>query len=166
METGFLVLVIPVPGLDPGIASTGGVHGDPRIKSGDDDDGAVPPAESFSGGAVILMPMGTTLARVLARPASAMRRRQMFPVTVKMVSTSWLRRRWAESGLAAGAGISEAGYSPPGGQESSYHGETTRPAIWRFGHSGFAQCCPRDLDSIGFMAKPGTRHEFSSSDSG
>jgi hypothetical protein len=42
METGFLVLVIPVPGrdpgIDPGIAPTGGVRGDPRITSGDDDE--------------------------------------------------------------------------------------------------------------------------------
>jgi hypothetical protein len=39
METGFLVIVIP--GLDPGIAPTDGVRLDPRIKSRDDDDGAV-----------------------------------------------------------------------------------------------------------------------------
>jgi hypothetical protein len=56
METGFLVLVIP--GLDPGIASTDGVRLDPRIKSGDDEEGAVRPAESFSSSAVILMHMG------------------------------------------------------------------------------------------------------------
>jgi hypothetical protein len=37
METGFLVLVIP--GLDPGIALTDGVRGDPRITSGDDEKG-------------------------------------------------------------------------------------------------------------------------------
>jgi hypothetical protein len=39
METRFAALVIP--GLDPGIASTNGAHGDPRIKSGDDDEGAL-----------------------------------------------------------------------------------------------------------------------------
>jgi hypothetical protein len=39
---GFRILVIPecfllvIPGLDPGIAPTDGVRGDPRIKSGDD----------------------------------------------------------------------------------------------------------------------------------
>jgi hypothetical protein len=37
METGFLVLVIP--GHDPGIAATDGVRSDPRITSGDDDEG-------------------------------------------------------------------------------------------------------------------------------
>ena len=36
METGFFVLVIP--GLDPGIAPAAGDRGDPRIKSGDDED--------------------------------------------------------------------------------------------------------------------------------
>jgi hypothetical protein len=38
METGFLVIVIPGP--DPGIAPADGVLWDPRIRSGDDDDGA------------------------------------------------------------------------------------------------------------------------------
>jgi BON domain len=61
METETLVLVIP--GLDPGIASTDGGRFDPRIKSGDDeeggdgDDGVVRPARGFSGCALILMPM-------------------------------------------------------------------------------------------------------------
>jgi hypothetical protein len=36
MQTEFLVSVIP--GLDPGIAPAVGVRGDPRIKSGDDDE--------------------------------------------------------------------------------------------------------------------------------
>jgi hypothetical protein len=36
METSFIVVI---PGRDPGIASTGGVRFDPRIKSGDDDEG-------------------------------------------------------------------------------------------------------------------------------
>jgi hypothetical protein len=36
METGVLVLVIP--GRDPGIAPIDGVRGDPRITSGDDDE--------------------------------------------------------------------------------------------------------------------------------
>jgi hypothetical protein len=36
METGFPVLVIP--GHDPGIAPIDGVRGDPRIKSGDDEE--------------------------------------------------------------------------------------------------------------------------------
>jgi hypothetical protein len=65
METGFVVLVIP--GRDPGIASTDGVRFDPRIRSGDDDDGAVRPAKSFSSRAVILMPMGHAPA-MTARP--------------------------------------------------------------------------------------------------
>jgi hypothetical protein len=52
METGFTVLVIP--GLDPGIAPTGGVRGDPRIKSGDDDDGVVCPAKRISAVLLIL----------------------------------------------------------------------------------------------------------------
>jgi hypothetical protein len=66
METGFPVLVIPVPGLDPGIDSgitpIDGVRGDPRITSGDDEETTgmtwkrLVPAESFSGVAVILMP--------------------------------------------------------------------------------------------------------------
>jgi hypothetical protein len=67
METSFVVLVIP--GLDPGIASTDGVRLDPRIRSGDDEDGAVHPAKSFSTQTLILIAMGTPLARVLARPA-------------------------------------------------------------------------------------------------
>jgi hypothetical protein len=48
MEPGFLGLVIPVPGLDLGTAPIDGVRLDPRIdpriKSGDDEDGAVRPA--------------------------------------------------------------------------------------------------------------------------
>jgi hypothetical protein len=66
METELLVIVIPVPGLDPGInpgiASTGGVRLDPRIKSGDDDEGAVRPAKGFSDRAIILMLMGQSPA--------------------------------------------------------------------------------------------------------
>jgi hypothetical protein len=66
METGFVVLVIP--GLDPGIASTDGVRFDPRITSGDDDEGVVRPAKSFSGPTLILMPRGhPSLACSLAR---------------------------------------------------------------------------------------------------
>jgi hypothetical protein len=80
METGFLVLVIPVPGLDPGInpgiAPTGGVRFDPRIKSGDDDEGPVRPAKCVSGHALVLMPLGTSSAMTV-------RRRSMFPITVK-----------------------------------------------------------------------------------
>jgi hypothetical protein len=53
---GFLVLVIPGP--DPGMTPNDGVRGDPRIRSGDDDEGAVHPAESFSDRAVVLMSMG------------------------------------------------------------------------------------------------------------
>jgi hypothetical protein len=37
METGFTLLVFP--GLDPGIAPTGEIRGDPRIKSGNDVEG-------------------------------------------------------------------------------------------------------------------------------
>jgi hypothetical protein len=44
METGFLVLVIPGP--DPGIASIDGAGLDPRIRSGDDDGGAVRPPKA------------------------------------------------------------------------------------------------------------------------
>jgi hypothetical protein len=44
-------------GLDTGIAPTDGVRGDPRIKSGDDEEGAVGPATGFSDRALILIPM-------------------------------------------------------------------------------------------------------------
>jgi hypothetical protein len=42
----------PAWNLDPGIASTGEVRGDPRIRSGDDDEGVVRPAKIFSGRAL------------------------------------------------------------------------------------------------------------------
>jgi hypothetical protein len=70
MGTGFPFIVIP--GFDPGIAPTDGVRGDPRITSGDDDDGAGCPAESSSDVAVILMPMGPV-------PAMTMRTRFQSP---------------------------------------------------------------------------------------
>jgi hypothetical protein len=74
MENGSVVLVIPVPGLDPGInpgiAPADGVRLDPRIKSGDDDEGAVRPAESLCDRDVIL----TSMARVPAiRPQALVR---------------------------------------------------------------------------------------------
>jgi hypothetical protein len=55
METRFGVVI---PGRDPGIAPTDGVRMDPRIKSGDDDEGAVRPARGFSRCALMLMPVG------------------------------------------------------------------------------------------------------------
>jgi hypothetical protein len=61
METEFLVLVIP--GLDPGIAPTCGVRFDPRIKSGDDDEGAPRPANGFSDRPLFLMPVGASPGR-------------------------------------------------------------------------------------------------------
>jgi hypothetical protein len=56
VETGVLVLVIS--GRDPGIAPTDGVRGDPRIKSGDDEDGAVHRTMAISAARLILMPLG------------------------------------------------------------------------------------------------------------
>src|SRR5476649_534493 len=46
METRFLVLVIPVPGLDPGIAPIDGVRGCPQITSGDDEETTSWPGDS------------------------------------------------------------------------------------------------------------------------
>jgi hypothetical protein len=92
METEFPILVIAVPGPDPGIAPTDGVRLGPRIKSGDDEDRVGCPPMVISAAHPILVPMGPVpaicarnggggvdgweqaLVRVLARPAMTGRR--------------------------------------------------------------------------------------------